>query len=46
MISRNGNSIKNVDNFKYLGSYIANTENDINTRVAKAWAALNSINIL
>ena len=36
MISRNGNSIKNVDNFKYLGSYIANTENDINTRIAKA----------
>ena len=46
MISRNGNSIKNVDNFKYLGSYIANTENDINTRIAKAWAALNSMNIL
>ena len=46
MISRNGNSIKNVDNFKYLGSYIANTENDINTRIAKAWAALNSMIIL
>ena len=46
MISRNGNFIKNVDNFKYLGSYIANTENYINTRIAKAWAALNSMNIL
>ena len=36
----------NEDNFKCLGSYIANTQNDINTIIANAWAALNSMNIL
>ena len=29
---------------KYLGSYIGTTEQDVNIRIAKAWAAVNSMN--
>ena len=42
----NGENIKKVDDFKYLGSYIGSTEYDINIRIAKAWAALNNLNII
>ena len=44
--SLNGENIKKVDDFKYLGSYIGYTEHDINIRIAKAWAALNNLNII
>ena len=44
--SLNGENIKKVDDFKYLGSYIGSTEHDINIRTAKAWAALNNLNII
>ena len=44
--SLNGENIKKVDDFKYLGSYIGSTEHDINIRIAKAWAALNNLNII
>ena len=39
----NFNIIKQVENFKYLGSYIESTENDIEIIIAKAWSALNSM---
>ena len=42
--SLNGGKVKKVDDFKYLGSYIGTTEQDVNIRIAKAWAALNSMN--
>ena len=32
----NGNSLKLVDKFTYRGSSVSSTENDINTRLAKA----------
>ena len=32
--SLNGENIKKVDDFKYLGSYIGSTEHDINIRIA------------
>ena len=37
MKSLNGKKISQVDDFKYLGSYIASTEHDIDIRLKKAW---------
>ena len=42
--SLNGKNIKEVSDFKYLGSYIQSTEKYINIILAKSWAALNEIN--
>ena len=36
--SREGHTIKMVEDFKYLGSYIGSTECVVNIRIAKAWA--------
>ena len=38
----NGSSLKLVDKFTYLGSSVSSTETDINTRLAKAWTAIDS----
>ena len=35
----NGGSLKPADKFPYLGSSVSSTENDISTRLAKAWTA-------
>ena len=35
--------MKQVDDFKYLGSYIAATEYDINSRLGKALGAVNEM---
>ena len=43
MKSLNGEKIKQVEDFKYLGSYIASTEHDVNIRLEKAWDALNEL---
>ena len=43
MSSQNGERIKQVNNFKYLGSYIASTVHDINVRIGKAWSALKQL---
>ena len=40
MSSQNCERLKQVNDFKYLGSYIASTEHDIN---GKAWSALNQL---
>ena len=39
----NGNLLKVVEDFRYLGSYIASTERDIEIRIGKAWGALARI---
>ena len=44
MKSLNGEAIKNVLDFKYLGSYIASTDNDVSILIGKAWAVLNNLN--
>ena len=44
MKSLNGEAIKNVLDFKYLGSYIASTDNDVSIRIGKSWAVLNNLN--
>jgi hypothetical protein len=36
-----GDSLDIVEYFKYMGSYIANTEKDVNIRKGQAWHALN-----
>ena len=38
--------IKLVDNFTYLGSSVSSTEKDINTRLTKAWTAIDSLSII
>ena len=38
MKSLNGENIKQVEDFKYLGSYIVSTEHDVNIRPGKAYA--------
>ena len=46
MKSISGSIINEVDDFKYLGSYIRSTKRYVNIRIAKAWAALNSMNTI
>ena len=38
-----GSALALTDDFKYLGSYIGSTENDIKVRNALAWQALHSL---
>ena len=39
-ILANEKPLKKVDDFKYLGSWVDNSEKDIKTRKAQAWAAI------
>ena len=41
-----GTPLKLVDKFTYLGSSIASTEKDIDTRLTKAWTAINRQSII
>ena len=41
--SLKGKIIKQVNYFKYLGSYVASTDHDVNVRIGQAWSALNNI---
>ena len=43
--TRNGGSLKLVDNFTYLRSSISSTENDINMWLMKAWIVINRLSI-
>ena len=38
-----GTPLKLVDKFTYLGSSVASTEKDIDTRLTKAWTAINRL---
>lgn len=42
--TEDGILIDEVNNFKYLGSWMGSTEKDIKTRKAAAWRACNSLN--
>ena len=42
----NGSYVKLVDKFTYLGSSVSSTETDINTRLAKAWTAIDSLSVI
>ena len=39
----NGNSLELVKDFKYLGSWVDETTNDMKVRIALAWQALNGM---
>ena len=41
-----GTPLKLVDKFTYLGSSVASTEKDIDTRLTKAWRAINRLSII
>ena len=41
-----GTPLKLVDKFTYLGSSVASTEKDIDTRLSKAWTAINRLSII
>ena len=44
--TQNGSSLKLVDKFTYIGSSVLSTETDINTRLAKAWTANDSLSLI
>ena len=44
--TRDGTPLKLVDKFTYLGSSITSTEKDIDTRLTKAWTAINRLSII
>ena len=41
-----GTSLKLVDKFTYLGSSVSSTEKDVDTRLTKAWAAIDRLSII
>ena len=41
-----GASLMLVDKFTYLGSSVSSTENDIDTRLTKAWTAIDRLSII
>ena len=41
-----GTPLKLVDKFPYLGSSVESAEKDINTRLTKAWTAINRLSII
>ena len=41
-----GTSLKLVDKFPYQGSSVSSTEKDIDTRLTKAWAAIDKLSII
>ena len=41
-----GASLKLVDKFTYLGSSVSSTEKDIDTRLTKAWTAIDRVSII
>ena len=42
----NGRSLKLVDKFTYLETSVSSTETDINTRLAKAWTAIDRLSVI
>ena len=41
----NGSSLKLVNKFTYIGNSVSSTETDIDTRLAKAWTANDSLSV-
>ena len=42
----NGSTLKLVDKLAYLGSSVLSTETDMNTRLAKAWTAIDRLSVI
>ena len=45
-ITLNGGSLNQMNKFTYIGSSVSFTENDIKTRLAKAWTALHRLSVI
>ena len=43
VISVNGNAIKRVENFKYLGGWLESSEHDVKIRIALAWSVCHRL---
>ena len=41
-----GTSLKLVDKFTYVGSSVSSTDKDIDTRLTKAWTAIDKLSII
>ena len=41
-----GSSLKLVDKFTYLGSSVSSTKKDIDTRLTKAWTAIDRLSVI
>ena len=46
IFTRDGIPLKQVDKFTYLGSSVSSTEKDIDTRLTKAWTAIDKLSII
>ena len=46
ILTRTGNFLKTVMEFTYLGSNIASSSKDVNTRIGKAWLALKRLSVI
>ena len=44
--TQDGTSLKLVDKFTYLGSSVSSTEKDIDTRLMKAWTAIDRLSVI
>ena len=44
--TQGGSSLKLVDKFTYLGSSVSSTEKDIDTRLTKAWGAIDKLSVI
>ena len=44
--TRDGTSLKLVDKFTYIGSSVSSTEKDIDSRLTKAWIAIDRLSII
>ena len=44
--TQGGSSLKLVDKFTYLGGSVSSTETDIDTRLTKAWTAIESLSVI
>ena len=43
LLTIEGNKLKQVENFKYLGAWIQSSEKDMEVRIGQAWGALNKM---
>ena len=43
LLTLEGNKLKKVDKFKYLGAWIQSSEKDMEIRIGQAWSALNKM---
>ena len=43
MQQKEGNKLRQIDNFKYLGLWIQSSEKDMNIRIGQAWSACNKM---